>query len=75
MRAVRTIGMLQERQGDQEAAVISYVRTGAGERAEAAASRLPEQPARLDIQLVKPQSRSRASAYMAAAKAVGSAGR
>jgi hypothetical protein len=69
MRAVRTIGILQERQGDQAAAVISYVRTGAGERAEAAASRLPEQPAHVDIQLLKAESRSRASAYMAAAKA------
>jgi hypothetical protein len=69
MRAVRAIGTLQERQGDQEAAIISYVRSGAGETAEAAASRLPEQPAHIDTQLLKAESRGRASAYMAAAKA------
>jgi hypothetical protein len=69
MRAVRAIGTLQERQGDQQAAIISYVRTGAGETAEASASRLPEQPAHIDIQLLKTESRRRTSAYMAAAKA------
>jgi hypothetical protein len=69
MRAVRAIGTLQERRGDQAAAIISYVRTGAGETAEAAASRLPEQRAHIDIQLLKTESRRRASAYMAAAKA------
>jgi hypothetical protein len=69
MRAVRAIGTLQERQGDHEAAIVSYVRSGAGETAEAAASRLPEQPAHIDIRLLKAESRRRASAYMAAAKA------
>jgi len=69
MRAVRAIGTSQEQQGDQEAAIVNYVRSGAGERAEAAANRLPEQPAHIDIQLLKAESRSRASAYMAAAKA------
>jgi len=70
MRATRAIGTMQERLGDQEAAVISYVRTGAGETAEKAASRLPERPAHIDIELLKTESRRRASAYMAAAKAV-----
>jgi hypothetical protein len=60
---------LQERQGDQEAAIISYVRAGAGETAEAAVTRLPEQTAHIDIRLLKTESRRRASAYMAAAKA------
>jgi len=69
MRAVRAIGTLKERQGDQEAAIASYVRTGAGERAEAAADALPEQPAHIDTQLLSPESRRRASAYMAAARA------
>jgi hypothetical protein len=69
MRATRAIGTMQERLGDQEAAIISYVRTGAGETAEKAASRLPERPAHIDIELLKTESRRRASAYMAAAKA------
>jgi hypothetical protein len=69
MRAVRAVGTLQEGQGDQVAAIVSYVRAGAGETAEAAASRLPEQPAHIDIALLKAESRRRASAYMAAAKA------
>jgi hypothetical protein len=62
MRAVRAIGTLQERLGDQEAAIVSYVRTGAGETAEAAASHLPEQTAHIDIRLLKAESRRRAFA-------------
>lgn len=64
MRAVRAIGTLQERQGDQEA-IASYVRSGAGEKAEAAADALPEQPAHIDTRLLRGQSRRRATAYMA----------
>jgi hypothetical protein len=71
MRAVRAIGTLQERQGDQEA-IASYVRSGAGEKAEAAADALPEQPAHIDTRLLRGQSRRRATAYMAAARAADS---
>jgi hypothetical protein len=67
--SVEDIGMLQERQGDAEAAIESFVRAGAEKKAKEAAGNLPERTAHVDLRILRALPDSRGTAYAAAASA------
>jgi hypothetical protein len=69
LRALEALGTLQERQRDIDGAIKSYVRAGMYKKAAAAARKLPEQRAHIDLRLLKALSHSRAAAYTAVSEA------
>jgi hypothetical protein len=70
LRAVEAVGALQEKGGDLDASIKSYVRAGNAKKVEAAAGKLPDDhPARLDRSLLTAISPMRAAALAAAAAA------
>jgi hypothetical protein len=70
LRAIEAVGTLQEKRGDLDDAIKSYVRAGDTKRAKAAAGKLPDDhPAHLDRSLLTGVSPMRAAAFAAAAAA------
>jgi hypothetical protein len=69
-QAVEAIGILQEKNGEIEAAIESYVRAGSAKKVKAAAGKLPDDhPVHIDRSLLTALSPMRAAALAAAAAA------